>query len=317
MIEKTNLTVQKAYPNDAGRGIARLDPHTMMQLQLIPSDIIEIEGKKRTVAKVWRAERPDWDKKRILVDTFIRENAGVVVGDEVIVKKVDVKIAKKVILSYNDRKLIQSDGDAEVMVKRQIIKHPIIKDDIIPVMSTMEYPFFGTVLTGQAIPFVVIETEPEGMVIIDYNTEIKPIYKPEKKVDNLSIFLCHSSEDKSKVRKLYQLLQKDGFDPWLDEEKLLPGQDWQIEISKAVKSSDAVIVCLSSKSINKSGYIQKEIKYALDVADEQPEGNIFLIPLKLEKCDVPDRLCRWHWVNFFEDSSYERLIRALHTVEKK
>jgi hypothetical protein len=43
--------------------------------------------------------------------------------------------------------------------------------------------------------------------------------------------------------------------------------------------------------------VQKEIKFALDVADEQPEDTIFLIPLKLEECDVPERLARWHWVD--------------------
>jgi len=127
----------------------------------------------------------------------------------------------------------------------------------------------------------------------------------------LRVFLCHSSGDKPSVRDLFKRLQKDGFDPWLDEEKLLPGQKWRIEIPKAVKASDVVIVCLSNKSINKEGYIQKEIKYVLDAADEKPEGTIFLIPLKLEECDVPERLCDWHWVNIFEENGYEKLIRSL------
>ena len=72
-----------------------------------------------------------------------------------------------------------------------------------------------------------------------------------------------------------------------------------------------MIVCLSRASITKTGYVQKEIKVALDVADEQPEGTIFLIPLRLEECEVPQRLSRWHWVNLFEPGGYERLLRAL------
>ena len=128
---------------------------------------------------------------------------------------------------------------------------------------------------------------------------------------SLRIFLCHSSADKPAVRELYRRLHADGFAPWLDEEDLLPGQDWQREIPKAVRYSDVVIVCLSRGSINKAGYIQKEIKFALDVADEQPEDTIFLIPLKLEECDVPDRLSRWQWVNLFSPKEYERLVRAL------
>jgi formylglycine-generating enzyme required for sulfatase activity len=127
----------------------------------------------------------------------------------------------------------------------------------------------------------------------------------------LRVFLCHASADKPAVRELYQRLRADGISAWLDEENLLPGQDWQLEIPKAVRESDAVIVCLSKGSINKAGYVQKEIKFALDVADEQPEGIIFLIPLKLEECDVPERLGRWQWVNLFSPNGYERLMRAL------
>jgi len=127
----------------------------------------------------------------------------------------------------------------------------------------------------------------------------------------LKVFLCHASGDKPAVRELYHRLRADGIDPWFDEESLLAGQDWQLEIPKAVRSSDAVIICLSRKAITKAGYVQKEIKYALDVAEEQPEGTIFLIPLRLEECDVPERLRRPHWVDFFQETGYWRLLRAL------
>jgi len=128
---------------------------------------------------------------------------------------------------------------------------------------------------------------------------------------SLSVFLCHSSGDKPAVRDLYEALQRDGFDPWLDEENLLPGQDWNYEITKAVRGSDVVLVCLSDSSVTKAGYVQKEMKFALDVADEQPEGAIFIIPVKLEECDVPDRLSHCHWVSLEDSYGYERLIAAL------
>ena len=128
----------------------------------------------------------------------------------------------------------------------------------------------------------------------------------------LRVFLCHSSSDKPIVRNLYQRLLADGIDPWLDEEKLLPGQDWHLEIRKAVRTSHAVLVCLSQASINKIGFVNREIKYALDIADEQPEGAIFIIPVKFEECIIPDRLRAWQWVNYFEPNGYERLMRALH-----
>lgn len=146
--------------------------------------------------------------------------------------------------------------------------------------------------------------------------QIKPRTKVSEAASNrpqsLQVFLCHSSEDKPRVRQLYQQLIKDGISPWLDEEDLLPGYDWQLEIPKAVQNSDVVLVCLSKDSVTKTGYVQKEIKQALDVADEQPEGSIFIIPLKLEECDVPKRLSRWQWVNLYSENGYQRLLRSLN-----
>ena len=127
----------------------------------------------------------------------------------------------------------------------------------------------------------------------------------------LKLFLCHSKDDKPKVRELYHRLVADGFDAWLDEENLLPGQDWDLEIRKAVRESDVVVVCLSKGAVTKTGYVQKEIRFALDVADEQPEGTIFIIPAKLEACQVPLRLNKWQWVNLFETVGYEKLKRSL------
>lgn len=127
----------------------------------------------------------------------------------------------------------------------------------------------------------------------------------------LSVFLCHSSSDKTPVRELYQRLRDDGFRPWLDAEELLPGQDWQLEIRRAIKRSGVVLVCLSRSSITKTGFAQREIRMALDVAYDQPEGAVFIIPLKLEECDIPDRLNQWPWVNIFDENGYEMLTRAL------
>ncbi len=128
----------------------------------------------------------------------------------------------------------------------------------------------------------------------------------------LRVFLCHGTEDKPAVRALYQRLGDEGdVDPWLDEEKLLPGQDWEYEIRRAIRTSDTIVVCLSSRSVTKRGYVQKEIVLALDEADKQPEGTIYIIPAKLEPCDIPDRLTRVQWVDLYDAGGYDRLLRAL------
>jgi TIR domain len=128
---------------------------------------------------------------------------------------------------------------------------------------------------------------------------------------SLSVFLCHSSGDKPVVRDLYRKLEADAVDAWFDEENILPGQDWDLEINKAVRESDAVIVCLSRSSVTKEGYVQREIRAVLGVADEKPEGIIFLIPLKLEECEVPEKLRRYQWAELFAQRGYEKLLQAL------
>jgi hypothetical protein len=125
------------------------------------------------------------------------------------------------------------------------------------------------------------------------------------------VFLCHSHEDKSSIRDWYQRLKNDGIKPWLDVIDLIPGQNWELEIKKVISTSDIILVCLSPKSVNQEGYVNKEIKIALDIAEQKAEGSIYIIPAKLEECEVPDRLQRWHWVNLYEDGEYDKLLRAI------
>lgn len=137
---------------------------------------------------------------------------------------------------------------------------------------------------------------------------------PSEKLDSaraLRVFLCHASGDKPLVRDLYQRLKGKGIEPWFDEENLLPGQHWQEEIPRAVRQSDVVLICLTNGSISKTGYVQKEIGFALDAAEEQPEGSIFLIPLRLEECSVPNRLRRYQRADLFAPDGFDRLMRSL------
>ena len=128
---------------------------------------------------------------------------------------------------------------------------------------------------------------------------------------NLKVFLCHASDDKPAVLDLHRKLKRDGYEPWLDKIDLLPGQHWETEIPNAVRRCHIVIVCISNHSTTKEGYVQKEIKFALDVADEKPEGTIFVIPARLEDCNPPQRLSHLHRVDLFANDGYDRLLLAL------
>lgn len=131
------------------------------------------------------------------------------------------------------------------------------------------------------------------------------------------VFLCHSSGDKGKVREIYARLQADQQNPWLDEEDLRPGEDWRTEVEKAIRESVAVVVCLSQTSVGKTGFVQKEIRVAIDAAEERPDGAIFIIPARLENCDLPQRLKHLQRVDLFKPWGYHQLRKTLVEVRKK
>ena len=134
----------------------------------------------------------------------------------------------------------------------------------------------------------------------------------------LQVFLLHARQDEEAVRRLYWRLRKEGADVWLDQEKLLPGQDWVYEICNAIHNSDVVIVCLSRQFIKQGGYRHEELKIALEMADSLDGGDIFMIPAQLGPCDLPDSLRRWQCVNLFEADGYKKLLNTLQeTVAPK
>lgn len=126
------------------------------------------------------------------------------------------------------------------------------------------------------------------------------------------IFLCHANEDKPQVREVYRRLKAEGFQPWLDEEDLLPGQLWNQEIRRALRASDFILIFFSQNSVLKRGYVQREMKLALDTWEEVPEGQIHTIPIRLDDCTIPERFEPFQWVDLFATGGVERLIRAIH-----
>ncbi|MEM0214979.1 MAG: CDC48 family AAA ATPase [Archaeoglobaceae archaeon] len=168
------LKVNQAYPSDSGRGIARLDPDAMMKLQISPGDIVEIEGKRKTVAKVWRSPKRDWGKNIIRIDHFTRENAGVGVGDVVKVRKADYEPARLVILAPVKKIEMRVYGiDPGEYLKHQFLKRPVLEGDFVPLVGSPAITGFGKYgQQNQAVVFVAVKTEPKGVVIIEETTKV-------------------------------------------------------------------------------------------------------------------------------------------------
>jgi formylglycine-generating enzyme required for sulfatase activity len=139
------------------------------------------------------------------------------------------------------------------------------------------------------------------------------------KKSEIQIFLAHASEDKPAVLALYDRLKQAGYKPWLDKKDLIPGQIWRDEIPKAIKASQIFLACLSAKSANKQGYIQRELRIALDTLGEMLPGTIFFIPMRLEECEIPDlrmsevglNLRDIHRLDYWEEDGFEQLERAI------
>ena len=136
--------------------------------------------------------------------------------------------------------------------------------------------------------------------------------------DYVSIFISYASEDSEKVHPFYPMLTKAGAKVWMDKENLLPGQDWEFAIRKAIRDSDFFLIFLTNNSVTKRGFLQKEIKVALDVWDEKLPDDVFLIPIRLDDCVMPDSLVKFQRIDIFnnqeinqENSNFTKLIEGI------
>jgi hypothetical protein len=126
------------------------------------------------------------------------------------------------------------------------------------------------------------------------------------------IFLCYARQDEDAVRELYQRLSAVGFKPWMDQEDIYPGEQWQGSIERAIEQSDFFLACLSTHAVNRHGSLQREIKGALARWQERLDSDIYLIPARLEPCEVPEVLSHFQWVDVYQERGWTRLVRALH-----
>jgi hypothetical protein len=114
------------------------------------------------------------------------------------------------------------------------------------------------------------------------------------------VFISYARVDVDSARRLFNDLRESGVNVWFDEESLLPGQKWRPAIEEAIRSCRFFLALLSNNSLDKVGYVQKEMRVALEVLDEYPEFAIFLIPVRLEVCQPSDyRLRDLNWVDMF------------------
>ncbi len=159
------LKVAELKPSEAGRGVARIDPELMDILGLKVGDIVQIDGTKKTVAKVLRGGPEDANRGVIRIDGSTRRNAGTGIDERVDIKKVVAKDAEKITFSPTEQLRLQGGEDylREVMEGRAFAKGDTIT------LSVM----------GNKIELVITSFAPSAdAVMMTSKTEVKVTEKP-------------------------------------------------------------------------------------------------------------------------------------------
>lgn len=118
--------------------------------------------------------------------------------------------------------------------------------------------------------------------------------------DNLKVFICYAREDEEAAMRLYFNLKGSNISAWIDKKCLLPGQNWKIAIKQAIRKCRYFIAILSTNSVGKRGFVQRELYEALEMLSEFPESDVFIIPVRLDECQPShEKLNDLHWADMF------------------
>ncbi|MBO3100280.1 TIR domain-containing protein [Gelidibacter pelagius] len=131
------------------------------------------------------------------------------------------------------------------------------------------------------------------------------------------VFISHAKEDYEVAEKIYDFLELYNYSPWLDKKKIKVGANWDYEIKKALKESTFVILLLSSTSVKKRGYVQKEFKYAIEYAESKLIDDIYIIPILIDKCEVPEQLNKFQWIEMKDENILTQVLESLEFQRQK
>lgn len=129
----------------------------------------------------------------------------------------------------------------------------------------------------------------------------------------IRLFLNYATEDAVAVEQLYERLNYAPYEPWLDRRNIIAGEDWRRSIERALRAADFVLLCLSKRAVAKRGFVQREIRDALELWKEKLSDDIYVIPIRLDDCQVPDTIRQFQWVDLFRPEGFGGLLRSIRT----
>ena len=164
-------------------------------------------------------------------------------------------------------------------------------------MKTLKPDAIAVLLRGYLSRGAVLRLDGVGTMRALPNGEFE--FRPETAP---RVFIGYASEDLPRARRLYRELKGAGFQPWLDREKLLPGQNWPRAIERAIEVSDLAILCFSKKSVSRRSYFHSELRHVMACAERMPLEGVFFVPARFDDCEVPLSVSRhYQYVDLFPD----------------
>lgn len=133
----------------------------------------------------------------------------------------------------------------------------------------------------------------------------------EKQRMSKRIFIIYSHKDRDSALALAQKLKEKGYNPWIDELEIIPGQNWNKAILQAIERSSIAIYLCSKNTEGASGFINKEMKSAMELLRATREAHSPIIPVYLEESSLPTDLADIHAVKLYEDGGFEKLEKGL------
>lgn len=125
------------------------------------------------------------------------------------------------------------------------------------------------------------------------------------------IFISYASPDRERVIPFFEHLEKQGINVWMDDKSLKGGQNWDFEIKRVLEKATVVLTFVSKESAERRGYIQKELRIALDKRDEKLIDDIYLVPVLLDDIEIPESLKAIHCIRASDSRSLGQIEEAL------
>lgn len=128
----------------------------------------------------------------------------------------------------------------------------------------------------------------------------------------MKVFLSYAKEDGAVVKEFHDQLKALGLDPWMDQERLLPGQSWEHEIDRALNAANVVILFMSLRSVKKRSFVTREANAAVSNLRYKKSDDIYIIPVLLESCEIPEEIAgRAQYILFTEPGAKNKIIASI------